>query len=270
MNDLAEFARLVEALRPWRHQLVFVGGWAHRLYRQHPSAAPPAYLPLATRDADVAIRDREPLAGNIQQALLDAGFKEELTGQHRPPVSQYSLGDETAGFYAEFLTPLRGSGWRRSGEPDATVLTAGITAQKLRHLDLLLVGPWQVTLPVESGSAAAGPVAVWIPNPTSFIVQKVLIRRDRLPAKRAQDALYIHDTLELFGVGLPVLANTWESQIVPVLTKKQRQEISTGVSEMFSSVTDTLREAARIPQDRTLRPERMQAFCDQALQVVLR
>lgn len=28
MNDLEAFAKLVQALDPWRGQLVFIGGWA--------------------------------------------------------------------------------------------------------------------------------------------------------------------------------------------------------------------------------------------------
>ena len=48
----------------------------------------------------------------------------------------------TWGFYAEFLVPLQGSERKRDGKPDVTASKAGIIAQKLRHLDLLLVAPW--------------------------------------------------------------------------------------------------------------------------------
>lgn len=63
---------------------------------------------------------------------------------HRPPVSQYTLGDDFAGFYAEFLTPLVGRETIRDGEPIVTLAKAGITAQRLRYLDLLLESPWTV------------------------------------------------------------------------------------------------------------------------------
>lgn len=268
MNDLAEFARLVEALTPWRHQLVFVGGWAHRLYRQHPSASMPGYAPLATRDADVAFKTSQSFAGSIQQALIDAGFTEHLTGDYRPPVAKYSLGQESFGFYAEFLTPLLGSGTRRNGDPDATLQTAGITAQKLRHLDLLLIRPWQVTLP-DSSTPDAEPPNVWIANPTSFVIQKILIRRKRTPQKRAQDILYIHDTLELFAGDLAGLSRLWTDAVAPELTTKLKRDVSDGVTELFSSLTDPLRDAARIPQDRSLDPERMRAFCHAAMRQVL-
>jgi hypothetical protein len=47
MEDLANFARLVEAVRPWLTQLVIVGGWADRLHRFHPLATHQDYNPYA-------------------------------------------------------------------------------------------------------------------------------------------------------------------------------------------------------------------------------
>jgi hypothetical protein len=35
-SDVEYFTRLVDALEPWLDQVVIIGGWAHRLYRQHP------------------------------------------------------------------------------------------------------------------------------------------------------------------------------------------------------------------------------------------
>ena len=51
----APFGRLLAALEPWLDQIVIVGGWAHRLYRQHPEAHALDYPPLSTLDADVAL-----------------------------------------------------------------------------------------------------------------------------------------------------------------------------------------------------------------------
>jgi hypothetical protein len=269
MKDADDFAKLAVALTPWRNQLVIVGGWAHRLYRQHPLAESPAYMPLTTKDADVAFASDERLSGNIQTALIEAGFKENLSGDHRPPVSQYTLGDEDSGFYAEFLTPLIGSGIKRGGKPDATLLKAGITAQKLRHLEVLLVNPWQISLATDKGGGAEETTTLLIPNPVSFIVQKVLIRHDRRPNKRAQDVLYMHDTLELFGGQLAALAVLWKEKVADTLTDRQKRELTDGVKDMFSAVNDVLRDAALIPQDRSLTPERMQALCAQAFGEIL-
>lgn len=69
MEDLAAFARLITALGPWLGDLVLVGGWAHRMHRLHPLAQLPAYLPLRTRDADLAFSEAAVLRGNIRAAL---------------------------------------------------------------------------------------------------------------------------------------------------------------------------------------------------------
>lgn len=241
MDEHAAFGRLVDALRPWLDQVVIVGGWAHRLYRHTQLAVAPAYEPVQTLDADVAFSLDTRLAGNIGNALAAADFQQHLTGEHRPPVSHYTLGTEDTGFYAEFLAPLRGSGVKRTGEPDATVMKAGITAQKLRHLELLLLAPVAVTIGADEGIPMAQPAEVRIPNPTAFIAQKLLIQSQRLPEKRPQDVLYIHDTLELFQHQLPALRAMW--------------------TEQFCRVNDDIQRAARIPSDRVLRPERVQRAC---------
>lgn len=130
MNDLEAFAKLVQALDPWRGRLVFIGGWSHRLHTLHPCASQLEFQPVFTKDTDLAFHNKVPLEGDIKAALIEKGFKEDLSGEARPPIAHYKLGDDTSGFYAEFLTPLVGSGIKRTGEPDATMLAGGISAQK--------------------------------------------------------------------------------------------------------------------------------------------
>ncbi len=48
MEDFANFARLLEAIRPWLSHIVIVGGWAHRLHRFHPLATAQEYHPFRT------------------------------------------------------------------------------------------------------------------------------------------------------------------------------------------------------------------------------
>jgi Nucleotidyltransferase len=252
-------ARLVTALRPWLGQLVVVGGWAHRLHRFHRLAKPPDYLPLRTRDTDLAFSPDESLAGDIRTALTDAGFTEELFGDDAP-ATHYRLGEDDAGFYAEFLTPLVGSEMKR-GKRDATVRTAGIAAQKLRYLDLLLLKPWSVRIGLEREVPIAADEELFVANPTSFIVQKLLIHSDRRPHKKAQDILYIHDTLELFGGSLGELRRLWLEDVRPAMPSKTARRSEAVARELFAEVTDTIREAARIPQDRQLAPENVQRAC---------
>lgn len=269
MEDFETFARLVTALRPWLGQLVVVGGWAHRLHRFHRLAKPPAHLPLRTRDTDIAFSPDAALAGNVRTALTKAGFIEELLGDDAPPATHYRLGDEDAGFYAEFLTPLHGSGVKRSGRPDATVSRAGITAQRMRYLDHLLVSPWAVRVGPKVGVPVAADVDLLVPNPTSFIVQKLLIHSDRARDKKAQDVLYIHDTLELFGASLDELQRLWIDAVRPSMPTRTARRAKTIARDLFAEVTDTIREAARIPQDRRLAPENVQRACEYGLAEIL-
>jgi len=260
VDNLDEIAKLLDALRPWHRDLVIVGGWAHRLYRFHDKAARPPYQAVRTRDADLAFGSHAPLMGDIGAALKAANFHEVLSGEDTPPISEYRLGDENGGFYAEFLAPLRGNGERRGGRSEVTTARAGITAQLLKHLDLLVQSPWILHLDTEDVPLAA-PAEVMLPNPVNFIAQKLLIQKYRKPEKRPQDILYIHDTLELFGGELELLKSTWRDDVRPTLTSATARTVEKLCQTHFGTVTDVIRNAARIPQDRVLTPERLQATC---------
>jgi hypothetical protein len=268
VDDSEAVARLIGALRPWLGEIVIVGGWAHYLHRLHPLANVPSHSPVRTRDADLAFSLTADLAGDIGAALGVAGFRETLSGEHVPPVSEYRLGDEDEGFYAEFLAPLSGSGLRRDGSPDNTVGKAGVTAQKLRYLEIMLVAPWRVSLSTIEGFPVEPPVDAQLANPVSFIVQKLLIQGRRPARKRAQDALYVHDTLELFGGELEELKQIWRQQVRPTLSMKTAVLVDQSRQRYFGSVTDEIREAARIPQDRAVTPDMLQAACAYGLEEI--
>ena len=259
MEDLTNFARLIEAIRPWLAHIVIVGGWAHRLHRFHPLATEQEYQPLLTRDVDLAFSPNAPLEGDLSEALSNAGFKEELSGEFTPPVIHYRLGEEDAGFFAEFLTVKKGDGLKRDGKTDLTVSKAGITAQKLRYLEFLLEAPWKVQVGAETKIPIERPVELVVPNPVSYIVQKLLIQKHRDPEKQAQDMLYIHDTLELFGASLEELREVWQDEVRPKMSAKTAKRAVSLGSGLFQDVTDVIRRAARIPQDRRLAPENLRA-----------
>lgn len=143
---------------------------------------------------------------------------------------------------------------------NATTARAGVTAQRLKHLDLLVQSPWILHLDTEDIPLAA-PAEVMLPNPVSFIAQKLLIEKYRKPEKLPQDALYVHDTLELFGSEIELLKATWQDDIRPVLPSATVRTVEKLCQTHFGSVTDVIRNAARIPQDRVLTPERLQATC---------
>ena len=254
-RDDEKFAQLVDALGPYLDSVVIVGGWAHRLFRSHPLAQALSYTPLMTRDTDVALpagiaADKE----NLRERLLARGFHEEFLGDDRPPVTHYQLGDTDAGFYAEFLTPLVGGEFKRDDTRDVTATIAGVTAQKLRYLEVLLIAPWTVTLTAGS-SARQLPTRVNIANPVSYIVQKLLVSGKRKPSERAKDVLYIHDTLELFAGALPDLHRLWTDAVRPALGPRTEAKVRQATRRLFSEITDVVREAARMATGRVLSPE---------------
>jgi hypothetical protein len=177
--DKAGFGRVVRTLAPYLDDVVFVGGWAQRLFRLHPLAASTAPAPLMTVDATATIQ--------------------------------------------------------------------GVSAEKLRHVDLLLACPWTVELTSADGYAVGEhPLPIKICNPASYLAQKVLVLPSRRPSKRGKDILYIHDTLLLFGAALDQLQALWVSEIRPQLAKKAVAQVLGASKHFFGDVTDLPREAARV------------------------
>ncbi len=218
---------------------------------------------------DLALSLDAPLPGDIRKALEQAGFTRTFLGSDSPPVTDYGLGDDDAGFYAEFLVPLKGSELKRNGAPDVTASKAGINAQKLRHLELLLEAPWSVAIGPDSEVSFGESLHLLVPNPVSFIVQKLLIHEKRKGNKKAQDVLYIHDTLELFGGALDDLRALWVDQIRPSMPEKTARRAEKAAVALFEQVTDTVRDAARVPQDRRLTPKVLRSACVYGLGEIL-
>jgi len=265
LSDLGSFSRLVAALSGWLDRVVIVGGWAHRLYRLHPYAQAVEYDPLTTLDTDVAIpADLPGTTEEIGQRLRAHGFTEEFLGDDRPPATHYRLGDEASGFYAEFLTPLLGSGYDRKNTWKATARVAGVTSQRLRHVDILLVDPWAIDFAL--AGIAEERKTVQIANPASFLAQKILIHSRRSRDKRAKDILYIHDTLEVFGGRLEALNAQWQSSIAPRLHRNHVNMVRKAPDRVFGGISDAIREAAIIAAGRDLTPESVREACQFGLQ----
>jgi hypothetical protein len=271
-NEFADFVRLIKALEPWLPQIVIVGGWGHRLCRFHEHAQPLDYKPLMTFDTDVAVPKDLPVGQeNIAQRLHQQGFTESFFGDHQPPVTQYRLGAEGDGFYAEFLTPLDGSGYTRDGQPDQTVRIAGVSSQKLRHLDILLQHPWSVVLVPSDEIRIEKTAVIYIANPTAFIVQKLLICDRREKTHVAKDVLYIHDTIDLFGASLEDLTKIWKEVVRPNLHSNHIARMRSSISTLFSRVNDIIRDASQNAQSagRALTPEDLLEACSVGLEIIL-
>lgn len=227
-----DFVRVVRALQPYLDQLVFVGAWCHRLLQFHSLATAPSFAPLMTEDADVATPERlQTRSQSLDTALIAGGFQARLSGDGQLPVTKYYRQGDENGLYVEFIAPLRGSGYTRKGEPDDILAVAGITAQKLRYVELLLFEPWKLQCSKERGfDVGTDDVVIQIANPASYLAQKLLTldRRQHGP-KRPKDALYIHDTLMMFGATFGALREqgTRVLQLLPPKTRREFQELRT-------------------------------------------
>ena len=272
MNDQGEneaFARLIVAIEPWLREVVIIGGWAHQLYRLHPSAQTLDYVPLTTLDADVALPAQLSVSGqNIRERLLANGFSEQRFGDDKPPAAHYNLREARTGFFAEFLTPLKGSEYHRRGERKATKRIAGVVSQQLRYLELLLQAPWRIDLDQSNGFPLPGRRRVQVANPTGFLAHKVLVHKGRSRAKFAKDILYIHDTLEIFGARLGDLNREWHEQVRPRLHVSAVRAVERGANTLFGEINESVREAGQMAGTRRLTAEAIREACQFGLEQV--
>ncbi len=74
--------------------------------------------------------------------------------------------------------------------------------------------------------------------------------------------------MELFGSELELLKIEWTEKIRPTIASKTADTVERLQAEQFSAVSDVIRTAARIPQDRTLTPDRVQAVCSYGLEKI--
>jgi len=243
--DKAMFAKALKALGPYLGELVVVGGWAHRLFGLHPMARAPGFQPLMTEDADIAAPVRMQKKGESIAALLKReGFAETFFGDETPPVSEYRIGDDDGGLYLEFLVPLIGSEHRRDGSRKATATVAGVSAQRLRYIEIVIAEPWTIRLSDQKGYplGRAG-LDVRVANAACYLAQKLLVFRERKPDKQAKDLLYVHDTLLIFSHSLDELGVLWK-RIEPTLHPNAVRALTRRRSEVLASVTDPARNAA--------------------------
>ena len=248
---------------------MIIGGWAHLLYRLDPSAQALDYVPLRTLDTDVALPAQLSVSGQeIRERLLANGFFEQRFGDDKPPATHYGLLEARTGFFAEFLTPLKGSEYHRRGERKATKRIAGVVSQQLRYLEILLRAPWRIDLDRSNGFPTAGRRTVQVANPTAFLSHTVLVHQRRSRAKFAKDILYIHDTLEIFGARLSDLNREWHEQVRPSLHVRAVSAVERGANKLFGEMNESVQEAGRMTGGRGLSPEAIREACHFGLEQV--
>ena len=182
-------------------------------------------------------------------------------GDTQPPAAHYRVESGDNSFYAEFLTTLEGSAFKRGGRRDVTARISGVPVQKLRHLEILFRNPWDVMIAPALGYPTPEARRILVPNPAAFLAQKLLIHKKRNRDERAKDILYIHDTIETFGSNLDSIREQWEGSVQPALQAKAARLVERGAEGYFREVDDTIREAARMATGRNLTPDMVRELC---------
>jgi hypothetical protein len=196
---------VVRSLGPYRQEVVLVGGCANALYRHHRHASAITGQPLATLDLDLATPSKLPTRDlTLRLSLANAGLLPLPENQRTNKYKTVSTANETL----ELLCPTIGiSKAIRDQSPSLVEIQLGSTAEALDYMDILFAFPWTLDLRDAPPLGVTEDLQVRIPNPVSYIMQKVLIRRQRkTPAKRAKDSYYIYEIAVLFRNALPALA----------------------------------------------------------------
>lgn len=174
MKELG-FIHVLETLSPRLDSVVLAGGWAWYLYRKYLTGA--RALPSEfTVDVDfVTPRTLQKGSPGLAELLAAGGFESLPQGDERPPVTHnYWPSYEAPQAELEFLTPARGPG------EQATLEVAGVIAQQLRYLDLLLDDPLHLDIEEEADRRRfAG--SVLIPRVGRYVWQKALSFPSRRP-----------------------------------------------------------------------------------------
>ena len=112
-----------------------------------------------------------------------------------------------------------------------------------------------MTLAPEMGFPVPSPTVIRIPNPASYVVQKVLVLRKRHPRSQPKDVLYLHDTFAAFADAMPRIREAWGA-LRREMSPAHVRSFQSRARNLISGTSDLLRSAVRIAADRPRRPTR--------------
>jgi hypothetical protein len=193
------FARLAQALAPYADDIVFVGGWVHRLYlaeadepggvgTEDIDIALPRHLPAATRPTLIELAER-------------AGFTRDPISS-MPGVAQWLTYENAKGETVpiDFLTE------GKPREPVEIEGQGGLLAQGYPGQRLLLAHTRYLRLGREFHPSVRRARTIRVPTLGAYIVQKGVSAGTRNhPLKRAKDIVYILEILRHHALGPQVL-----------------------------------------------------------------
>jgi hypothetical protein len=256
MTEIKFLYRTLSIIEPYLQDLILVGGFASLLYGLHKEAENDDNPPLITYDIDLASEGKVAIKGekSIRESLEEEGFKCELVGKFKEPILKYYPTEKAdSEYYVEFLAPLHGSETKRNGKPDLIQkIQRDLSAQKLRYLDLLLRNTWTIHTSNLSALEGYPNLAIKLPHPCMYIMQKVLTLSKRQPMDRNKDYAYIYQTLTYFRKNLKSLAHEYENLITNLIWKKWFYKFVDIAQEVFDSpVKDGPIEGSQLIDDVT-------------------
>ena len=225
----AFFLKCVQVLSPYLDELVIVGGTANALYRAHPLAMDAPGAHPGTTDLDLAV-SRQATARNrppIPDLIASAGLKPERMGHGQLPVMKFRPAPDSP-LEVEFLCPASGN---RSDA--AWQVQAGLTAQPIQYLGLLLFKPW--TIEVARIDGLEGAPRVQVPNPYCYVMQKVLNHKTRRPDERTKDLFYIYEISVMFRDALDSVVDVG-SDVAAHFPARWTQTYRRSLARLFESV----------------------------------
>lgn len=196
VKALEQLGRALVALEPYTDDLVVIGGMVPFLWKFADDLGKDTLPHIATTEVDVSIRPRLELrGGSVRERLEAADFVVFERPGYRDAPGAICFRDKTAGAdkrsgsYIEFLTPLRGR-----GEKTLIEVQPGLRAEALRYLDLLAFEAKEISLTAVPELHLKAATRVRVPQPATFVAQKILARssgRLKKAEKAAKDLAYV-------------------------------------------------------------------------------
>jgi hypothetical protein len=165
--------------------------------------------------------------------MAQIGFKEKTLGTAKEPVVKYVPGDKDTAADLEFLCDLSGLPGGRDAAPVSHPVQDGLHAQPLRYLSLLFSHPWVVELRRVPGFDDVKDLAVQIPDPAAYVVQKILIRdQGRSEASAEKDCFYIYEVSVVFRDALDAIRE--EYRRLSPCTPKWKKRFESEARKLFA------------------------------------
>jgi hypothetical protein len=188
--------------------VLLIGSWCSYFYKQYFSRV--EYNPIIkTRDIDflVKVRPKFPTPVDLEELLKPLGFEIEFFGQGYMKLESEELA-------IEFLVPEVG----RPRDKPQPLPAIGLNAQPLRHLDILWRNPVKISI---SG------VIVYLPHPTDYLLQKLIIAGRRKKSDKAEK-----DRRGAFTVLDAVIENDELTELNKATKKLSKKEFKIVTSEL--------------------------------------